>query len=190
MARSSKDIFKKFNKDEVFVIGATVEERVELLYIRQGMAAGAILKRLNDWGDEIMISRVRKIIDNKDLKQKRKDFVKAYDVKMHMARAEKAAVKDVGDEEEVRGIYADMSGQIMNSIKQKFFLSIGPDSPIPNLSIGDLSDLAHTLEVTQKVHHKALGIPELIKIDPTGGFEGITIVPKHEIPGGDNDPEE
>lgn len=190
MARSQDDIFKRFNKDEVFVIGTTPEERVELLYIRQGMAAGAIQKRLEKWGDEITLTKVRKIIENKDLKQRRKDFRNAYDSKKYMERAEKAAVKDVSDEDAVRSVYAEVSGQIINSIKQKMALACTPDSPIPQLNVQDLASLSMSLEVTQKVHHKALGIPELIKIDPTSGLEGIRLVPKHEIPAvddGEND---
>ena len=191
MARSKADILgAKFNKEEVFVIGSTPEQRVELLYIRQGMPAGAIHKRLEKWGDEITLTRIRNIIQRKDLKQKRKDFHSAYDLEKHKQRAMKAATKDVNDEDEVRGVYAQISGHMINSIKQKFLLSTTPDSDIAQMSISDLASLAMTLEITQKVHHKALGIPELIKIDPTSGMEGIIVVPvetKETVDEGEND---
>lgn len=190
MGRSPDDVFKKFDKNEVFVIGSTPEERVELLYIRQGMPPYKIFDRLKTWGDEISIQRIRSIIKNKSLKKKRQDFKNAYDLELHKARAVKAATKDVSDETEVREVYAQVSGDIINSIKQKLLLSTTPDSSIPQMSVQDLASLSMSLEVTQKVHFKSLGIPELIKIDPTGTFEGITIIPGDEtqtVDGGDDE---
>jgi len=97
-------------------------------------------------------------------------------------RAKKAAKEDVSVESNIRDFYSEISGELMNSIKQKLFLAKVPDSPFCVLSTQELASLAMSLEITQKVHHKALGIPELIKIDPTTGFEGIRIIPAHEDP--------
>jgi len=189
MAKKKRDAFKKFDKDQIFVIGTDSEERCKILYIRSGMAPGAIRDRLSKWGDEIPLTRIRGWIKKGKWADLRKSFKETYSTEVHIERAKQTAVKDVSDENEVRGVYAQISGEIVNSIKQKLYLSKTPDSPFSTLSSQELESLSETLERTQKVHHRALGIPELIKIDPTSGFEGIRIIPAHEAPAIETDDE-
>jgi len=189
MDQDPKKIFKDFSKDDIFVIGTTPEERAKILYIRSGMSPSLIARRLEKWGDQITTKRISKWVDKKGWVKLRKQFKDTYSEAVNVERAKKIAVKDVSDENEVRGVYAEVSGQIINSIKQKLALSVTPDSPFPTLNVQDLASLALSLETTQKVHHRALGIPELIKIDPTTGMEGIRVIPAHEDPALE-DPEE
>lgn len=182
MDQNPKKVFKDFNKDEIFVIGSTPKERAKILYIRSGMTPGKIEERLKKWGDEIPITRIRDWIKNKDWKKQREIFKNTYTNAVHVQRAKTIAIKDVSNEEQVREVYAEVSGQVINSIKQKLAMSITPDAPFPTLTVQDLASLALALETTQKVHFKSLGIPELIKIDPTTGMEGIRVIPAHEDP--------
>jgi hypothetical protein len=180
--RSKEKVFKKFDKDQLFVVGGTAEERAQILYIRSGLAPHEIQKRLKDYGEDIPITRIRGWAKSKKWKEDREKFRQTYSAEVHHARARKEAEKDVSNEEEVREVYSQVSGRIINSIKQKLDLAQTPDSPHPVLSIQDLASLSVSLEVTQKVHFKALGIPELIKVDPTSGYEGIRLLTAHDDP--------
>lgn len=182
MASNPKDVYRKFSKNDVFVVGTTSEERVKILYIRSGMSPSIIYKRLKKWGDEIPLTRIRNWIAKGDWRKEREKFKQTYSTTIVEQRAVAAAVKDVSDEQQVREVYSEVSGQMINSIKQKLALATTPDSPIPTLDVQELASLAMSLDITQKVHFKSLGIPELIRIDPTSGFEGIRIIPAHEDP--------
>ncbi len=185
--RSKSDVFKKFDKEQIFIVGSNTEERAKILYLRSGMAPYEIQKRLKDWGEDIPITRIRGWVQKKKWKKERAEFKKTYSAEVHNARAKKVAEKDVSNETQVREVYSQVSGQLINSIKQKLALATTPDTSIANMSVGDLASLSLSLKITSEVHFKSLGIPELIKIDPTTGHEGIRIIPAHEDPAVDDD---
>ncbi len=182
MSRSKKDIYKKFDKSSIFVIGETPEERAKILYIRGGLKPSQVIRRLVEWGDtEIPAETLRTWIKRGGWKQLKKKFKDCYDVKVAEKRAEKTAEKDVSNEEQVREVYANLSGQVMNMIAQKFKYNMTPDSDAPVMNVKEISMLSESLKHMQDIHFRALAIPELAVIDPTQGQEGIRILTKQDI---------
>lgn len=176
------EVFRDFKRDEMFVIGSTPEERAKILYIRTGMSPSKIERRLKQWGDSLTLKIIRGWILKGKWRELRKKFKDTYSTEVQVQRAKHAATADVSNENQTRAVYAEISADIANSIKQKLNLATTPDSGIPNMSVNDIATLSIALDTVRKVHFQSLGIPELIKIDPTSGFEGIRIIPAHDDP--------
>ncbi len=191
VARSKKDIYKKFDKDSVFIIGETIEDRARILYIRGALKPSQIIRRLVAWGDEeIPAETLRTWIKRGGWKKLRDTFKETYDVKVAQKRAEKVAEKDVSNEDQVREVYANLSGQVMNIIGQKLKFNMTPDADAPVMGVKDINMLSETLKNMQDIHFRALGIPELAVVDPTQGQEGIRILTKRDLEKLDNKSDE
>ena len=174
--------FIDFKKKDIFVIGATTQERAKILFIRSGMKPRSIIKRLRDWGDqEIKTTALSKWVALGKWKALRQRYVDTYERTKVEAVATQQGQADATNEEQVREVYAKCAAQLMNMIHQKLRMKMSPDMDFPIMSTMELAELAKGMERLQDVHFRAIGIPDLVIVDPTQGHDGITVIPSIEL---------
>lgn len=181
MARSNDDIFKKYGDKEIFVIGDTNEERAKILYIRSGMTAKQIAKRLNEWGDlNLTHPEIQKWVNNGEWRKLRKKYAESYDKKFTENIAAKQADADADGQQLIRNTYAEISAQLMNMVHQKLKFSTPSMGQAAIINPKDILDLSTAMKNSAEVHFRALGIAEISIVDPTIGQKGITMLTKQD----------
>ena len=182
MTRAKADIFKQNGKTEIFVIGDNDEERAQILYIRSGLTAGEIIKRLKNYSGVVLeLATVKGWIKKGEWLGKRKAYKVAYESKLSMVHAEKQATTDNKHQDDVRSVYADLSAHAMNIIKQKFDFTKPKFANAPIIDSKELLNLSQAMKNFADVHFRALGIAEVAVVDPTSQNKGIRIYTNQDV---------